>query len=136
VRQDAPADHGRWRVGVADRLQNALDPVRCGDRVVIDVGDIGAIRIPCSGIARHADPGLLDTQQSRVVKPADQAGELRGDAACRGAVHHEDVELFVANRLPPQSVQAIAHIAGPVMRADAGGDVHAAQCIRGALRKD
>jgi hypothetical protein len=125
MRQDPPADHCRRRVGFADRLQDALDPVRGRDRVVVDVGDIFTTCFPSAGIARRTDTRLLDTQQSRVAAFADLLRELNRGIARRGAVHHQNVELFVAGRLAPQALKAIAQIARPVMRADADGEDHA-----------
>jgi hypothetical protein len=128
VRQDAPADQCRRRIGLADRRQDALDPVACWDRVVVDVGDVVTACFPCAGVAGHTDAWLLDTQQPRIAEFVDQPRDLGRNVAGRGAVDHEDVEPFVANRLPPQSVQ--------VMRTDADGDIHAAQSTRRPLRKD
>jgi hypothetical protein len=66
----------------------------------------------------------------------DQLFDLSRNVARRGAVDHQDVESPIADRLSPQPIEAIAQIAGPVMRTDADSDVHAAQSAPLALRKD
>jgi hypothetical protein len=114
---------------LGDGGEDGLDPVRCGDRIVVDIGDVMRAGRPGTGIAGQADAGLVKPDEPGVVLVGEHF-QVRHRGWTGGAVHQQNREPVTRNGLLSQSVKAIAHIAGAVAGANADGEVHAGRLGR------
>ena len=121
-RQHGTRDRGR--VGMrGPRVDEALQPSRIDDHVVVEVGQEGAGRLPHAAVASEVQAGdrLADVADAR-----NPGHDLVRAAVGRRVVHHEDLEprhaggAALAQR--DQRRQAPLQQVGTIVRADDGGD--------------
>jgi hypothetical protein len=134
MRQDASADHRRLAAMLPDRLLDTRNPVPGRYGIIVDIGDIGALRRPGAGIPCVADARLFDPQQSGIGDVRHQTLQLRRNVAGRRAIDDQDVERISPDSLLPQPLETVADVVGTVVGADAGCNVHARKLTARALR--